>query len=101
MSRINYNEEKHNKNPLYRFPFSYSGFSAYSIHWNLPPYLLDIYLKLLSQIVNFFCFKLRSHWSLPLSLVSLKIGFKIQFSVVRPPFLLMVLSYTVKEKMSI
>lgn len=44
-------EKETKENPPYA-PTLYSGSSlCYSIHWNIPPYLLDIYLKLLSQIV--------------------------------------------------
>lgn len=44
-------EKETKENPPYA-PTLYSGSSLYySIHWNIPPYLLDIYLKLLSQIV--------------------------------------------------
>ena len=44
-------EKETKENPPYALTL-YSGSSlCYSIHWNIPPYLLDIYLKLLSQIV--------------------------------------------------
>ena len=47
-------EKETKENPPYA-PTLYSGSSlCYSIHWNIPPYLLDIYLKLLSQIVKFY-----------------------------------------------
>ena len=83
-------EKETKENPPYA-PTLYSGSSlCYSIHWNTPPYLLDIYLKLLSQIVILYFisfnliipleypsfdsflsildFNLSSHWNLPLSI---------------------------------
>lgn len=107
-------EKETKENPPYA-PTLYSGSSlCYSIHWNIPPYLLDIYLKLLSQIVilyfisfnypigisffRFFVylfldFNLSSHWNLPLSiylfddLMNYPIGFYLSFFKYRFRFL--------------
>lgn len=65
-------EKETKENPPYA-PTLYSGSSlCYSIHWNIPPYLLDIYLKLLSQIVILY-FILLSHWNILLSILLLSI----------------------------
>ena len=109
------NPEKETKeNPPYA-PTLYSGSSlCYSIHWNIPPYLLDIYLKLLAQIVIlyfisfnypigisffrfffylFLDFNLSSHWNLPLSfylfddLMNYPIGFYLSLFKYRFRFL--------------
>lgn len=106
-------EKETKENPLYA-PTLYSGSSlCYSIHWNIPPYLLDIYLKLLSQIVIlyfisfiipleypsfdssfiYFGFYLSSHWNLPLSiylfddLMNYPIGFYLSLFKYRFRFL--------------
>lgn len=65
-------EKETKENPPYA-PTLYSGSSlCYSIHWNIPPYLLDIYLKLLSQIVISYFISL-SHWNILLSILLLSI----------------------------
>ena len=107
-------EKETKENPPYA-PTLYSGSSlCYSIHWNIPPYLLDIYLKLLSQIVIlyfisfnypigisffrfffylFLDFNLSSHWNLPLSiylfddLMNYPIGFYLSLFKYRFRFL--------------
>ena len=80
-------EKETKENPPYA-PTLYSGSSlCYSIHWNIPPYLLDIYLKLLSQIVFF------KFWNLPLSiylfddLMNYPIGFYLSLFKYRFRFL--------------
>ena len=108
-------EKETKENPPYA-PTLYSGSSlCYSIHWNIPPYLLDIYLKLLSQIVILYFisfnliipleypsfdsflsildFNLSSHWNLPLSiylfddLMNYPIGFYLSLFKYRFRFL--------------
>ena len=99
-------EKETKENPPYA-PTLYSGSSlCYSIHWNIPPYLLDIYLKLLSQIVilyfisfnypigiSFFRFFFYLFWILTYRPIGLYLCFfKIDFNerikclVVCPPF---------------
>lgn len=63
-----------------------------------PPYSLDIYLKLLSQIV-FFEFKL----TMPLDFTSffqIFLDYRLMFLVVRPPLFLLNLSYNTYQKKS-
>ena len=79
--------KKHMKNPLYLFLFVQWIFRLF-YPLDLPPYLIDIYLKLFFQIVFSLCESI-SHWTIPLFFYIF--GFKIKFLVVRPPFLLMYL----------